>query len=297
MSNESNAQAVISYIERLLATRPEVKAFEADGIEVPFVVSGGELLQLRSLVDDYLPRPRRRKGTATFTDQTSFEQHVNRFKNEASTLWATRSSEGVELRCVLNYHPSGDALPEHGDHVGVYSCPASEEWLAWQEENATWMSQSEFASFLEDRERDIVGSDKAPDDVRAAMERLGRVIAEPLDLVALARGLRVHVRSEVQNETNLQTGECEIQFKTEHSAQRGGQTVVVPGAFVVQIPIFERGEEVQLGVLLRYRVTDGIKWRYDLYRPTKVLEDAFHQACESASKETALPLFFGTPEA
>lgn len=48
----------------------------------------------------------------------------------------------------------------------------------------------------------------------------------------------------------------------------------------------------------RYRARSGaISWCYQLYRPEKVFEHAFDEACETAQAETDLPLFMGHPEA
>lgn len=298
MNQLSENQALIDHIKAIESERPRVIATEVDGQALNLIVVDGSVIDLRKYTEPLLDRPRRRKGTANFTDQTSFEEHAKRFAGPSTTLWATYSDGVPKLISVLNYHAEKEGLPEHCDHRGVYKFPFSEEWKAWQDAERVTFNQGDFAAFLEERAQDLVAANRAPDEIKATMQRLGKVIADPLDLVKLSRGLRVNVDNEVVNAKNNSTGEVEVVFKTAHTTKdKDGGVVHVPGAFVLHIPVFQRGEFITLAAFLRYRVTgNSITWGFDLYRASAAVEEAFHEVCESAAKSTGLPLFFGAPE-
>ena len=69
------------------------------------------------------------------------------------------------------------------------------------------------------------------------------------------------------------------------------------GSMTIKI-VFRAGELYEVPVRLRYRVTgQNVKWSYELYRPEAVFDHAIEGACEAAKEKTALPLFYGSPEA
>lgn len=111
-----------------------------------------------------------------------------------------------------------------------------------------------------------------------------------------ARGLAVTVDSKVTNAVNLATGEGQLSYAEEHR-DAGGQSLKVPGALLIAVPVFRSGFAYQIPVRLRYRVKDGnVTWTLAMYRPERYFDDAFMGACERVREETALPLFVGSPE-
>lgn len=266
---------------------------------VPFVAlpEGLELKCLQPELDKLRTRPERRKGTAKLQTLDSLIDHVRRFKSESSALFANPDRNDPSLTAVLNYHEAGASSPaSFGDHRGVYRFPLSDEWTAWQRSNECKFSQEDFAAFIEDRILDVADPTKAGASVLDFCQTVGATLASPSRLMDLSRGLQVHVSAKAVQVTNLSTGEGQITYTEEHKDGAGGH-LGVPGAFLLQIPVFRGDAPYQVPVRLRYRLRDGvITWFYSLYRTDRVFEHAFVLAIQRAAEATGLPLFIGTPE-
>lgn len=275
---------------------------------------GMELQSVEGLLGANRQRPKRRRGTASFTDLDSLIAHANRFKGKDSALFAIDDRKAPQLISVINYHQAGfEGAPEFGDHRGHYHFPLSDEWLAWDGKNADPMTQGEFAAFLEDRIGDVLPPPtEAPDKSMAKgntspegergsklaelQKLLGGEWAGQSRLLELARSFKVYENSTVKNAINLQTGEVQLQFETEHKDQSGAP-LKVPNMFLIGIPVFRLGPVYRMAVRLRYRNQGGkLFWIFQLYRPEAVFDDAFKEGCAYAAKETGLPLFIGKPE-
>jgi len=71
----------------------------------------------------------------------------------------------------------------------------------------------------------------------------------------------------------------------------------MPGMFVLAIPVFKLGALYRIAARLRYRkMSSGLHFWFDLWRPDRSFDHAFREACVRAQVETNLPLFFGKPE-
>lgn len=269
---------------------------------------------VESLLASYRERPRRRRGTASFTDLDSLIAHANRFKGKDSALFAIDDRKAPQLISVINYHQAGfEAPPEFGDHRGHYHFPLSDEWKEWDGMNGALMSQGEFAAFLEDHigdvlpppteapDRSMAKGNTSPEGERGSklaelQKLLGGEWAGQSRLLELARSFKVYENSTVKNALNLQTGEVQLQFETEHKDQDGAP-LKVPNMFLIGIPVFRLGPVYRMAVRLRYRNQGGkLHWIFQLYRPEAVFDDAFKEGCAYAAKETGLPLFIGKPE-
>ncbi|MCL2777745.1 MAG: YfdQ family protein [Polyangiaceae bacterium] len=295
----TEADAVASIVERNIAKPLPLSAVGPSAI----VLSEGLRIEsMKEFFDEYLAKPERRKGTANFDDLDSFIAHAKRFADTGSAIFADRGLlRTPRLTSVIDYHWAGhekDTDPRFGGHRGIYSFPLSTEWTAWKEADGKALDQAAFASFLEDRLLDVVGDpSNASSSAKAFADALNVTFAPAWRLLELSRGLSVRVGSSVRNAQNLQTGEVQVNFVTEHQDETGGP-LKVPSAFIVAIPVFRQGDKYEIPARLRYRIKDGkISWFYELHGVDKVFDHAFREACTKAQTETNLPLFFGTPEA
>lgn len=273
--------------------------------ELLILPKGLQAHAVKPFLDEYRSHPERRQGTATLRNLESLIEHVNRFKDADSVLYALDDMAQPSLQAVLDYHKAGaDGQPRFGKHRAIYRFPISDEWKAWQDKNATGMSQAEFAEFLEDRITDVIAPPdlvNAPLDAEDPMAKLASLLggsfASPTRLMELARGLSIRAQEQVRQATNLSTGEVSIQFTSEHQDE-AGQPLKVPNLFLIAIPVFKNGPLYKVAVRLRYRLRTGqITWFYELHRTDKVFEHAFTESCQKAQADTGLPLFFGSPEA
>lgn len=299
ITQEAEAAAVARIIEKHVEPRLlDVKSTDGRSSSVLVLPTGLQPHAVEKFLEHLKKAPDRREGTAKLAELDSLIEHANRFKDSDSALWAEPSESAPKLTAVLDYHRHGaDGAPRFGRHRGVYAFPLSDEWHAWVEKNAQQMQQSAFAEFLEDRIQDIADPEGAFANAKAFAEQLGiSGFASPSRLLALSRGLSVHVDDRVTNKVDLSSGEATIHFETSHTDDEGAP-LNVPRAFLIRLPVFRAGAAYQLAVRLRYRVSGGrVMWSYEIHGVKRALDDAFREACERAKEGTGLPLFFGQPE-
>lgn len=258
-----------------------------------------------AVFDDYLERPRFRRGIARMTSVDSFIEHVNRFKDEGSAVFANDDRAGPSLQAVIDYHPEGsdDAVaPRFGKHRTIFDFPVSDEWKVWTGQTGKVMAMVEFAAFLEDHINDVLhmitGEDEISEDVREFIARTGgnMTIASPSQLFDLARNLQVNENSVVREVLNLSSGEGQVLFNAEHS-DAAGAPLKVPGLFMIGIPVFRNGPIYRLPARLRYRKKEGrILFWFDLWRTDRTFDAAFDETLVRVGVDTGLPVFRGQPE-
>lgn len=251
--------------------------------------------------DQFRANPKFRRGSAHLTKIDSLIEHVNRFKDDDSVLFAIDDRTRPSLTAVLNYHAAGaKGSPRFGDHRAHFAFPLSDEWKAWTEKDGAVFKMAEFAHFLEDRIIDVLEliaeEDSLPEDMQRFVNICGGTVASPNKLVELSRGLQVFEKASVGEAINLATGEAQISFQSEHTNSYGS-ALNVPGLFLIGIPIFKHGPIYRIAARLRYRKTpEGLFFFYELWRADRSFDHAFNEACERVQIETELPLLFGWPE-
>ena len=267
--------------------------------EVIILPEGRKAHGIKEHLDAYLTAPERRKGTANVTQLNSFIDHVNRFKDEDSVIFANNDMKNPSLTAIIDYHTSTyEGAPRFGEHRTHYKFPLSKEFTAWLDMDGSTFEQAEFAAFIEDRIADVLypSEDQIDEKLIELKDLLGGNFAGASTLVALSKNLLVTENAKVKSANNLSSGETSLIYETEHVDDTGAP-IKVPNLFLIAIPIFVGGQYYSVAVRLRYKVrVGGIKWSYNLFRVENVFEDAFQGACEEAEKATALPLFLGSDE-
>lgn len=278
-------------------------------------------VQVKSMRDEFekfRTHPRDYRGSAMLQDLDSFIGHVNRFKDGDSAIWCTVDIDRPGLQAVLDYNEARRPVvveavegergaqkdpPElpharFGKHRSVYPFPLSAEWLAWKAQNKKWMTQTDFAVFLEDRILDVIErqDDNLSPRLLEMKNLLGGNFATPSKLVELSRGMQIHQSERFKEATNLSTGETQIQYESAHQDTQG-QPLKVPNLFLIAIPIWRMGAAYQLPVRLRYRLSQGtLNWCYEISYLQESFEAAVKDAAQKAKADTGLPLFYGEPE-
>ncbi|MFZ2869627.1 DUF2303 family protein [Zavarzinia sp.] len=128
---------------------------------------------LHKLLTDNLHAPRFLREAAKLTSVTSFIGYTLRFRDEHSAIFVEDTPAAPQLKVIIDYHrpaspeigePSGDSgevqswfkpRPRHGRHTGTYGFPLSEQINEWKKVSGAKLTQSEFATFLQDRRFDI----------------------------------------------------------------------------------------------------------------------------------------------
>jgi len=261
----------------------------------------------KSVFDDYRATPKARTGTAVMTRLDSFIDHVCRFKNEDSAIFAS-DGKSPSLTAIIDYHDRqnvdgdpGPALPRFCQHRTQFQFPLSEEWAAWISNNGNRMGIVELAEFLEDRINDIIVVDEDTSlsvEMRQFIAATGAKIATPTKMMELSRGISIYENSNVTDVRNLSSGEAQISFKSDH-VDADGKPVSIPNMFMICIPVFANDTAYyRIAARLRYRkrAAEILFW-YDLWRVDKIFQTAFDESCDRVREETGLPVFIGRSEA
>lgn len=302
-----NSDGFVAEVRDLVETYVTAEVIEVtepgSGVKALAVRSGNTVTPMAaSVFDQYRTNPLRRAGTATMLSLDSLIDHVNRFKDADTVVFADDNRSAPSMTAVLDYHRAGaSGDPRFGKHRSLYAFPLSDEWKAWSKANAEVMSMADFAAFLEERIIDVLfvepGED-LPEDVQRMLDALGSgAVASPNKLMELARGLQINESAVVQEAVNLQSGEATIRFQAEHTDQNGAP-LKVPSIFLIGIPVFNNGPLYRLAARLRYRKNAGkIVFWYDLWRTDRTFDHAFTEAVQRVKIETELPVLIGKPEA
>ena len=312
---EGDVAAAIAFARDVDQSERFLLPQDDENAEVLVLPRGRRVVDLSPYRDALRTAPRRREGVAVMRDIDSFVAHVNRFKDEHSALFADPTPSAPVIVAVLDYHEDGaQGAPRFGGHRTRYAFPLSDEWLAWTKANDVKMSQSDFAAFIEEHIADVGDPASAGTSAREFAELIQAQFASASKLLELSRGMNVTVESRVSGAVNLSSGEVQMNFTEAHKdgSSANASALKVPGAFLVTIPVFKPGVQVRLLVegekpptlwrhklaaRLRYRVASGhVTWWYSLYRVQENFDAAIGELCQYAQKQTALPLFIGSPE-
>lgn len=266
--------------------------------EIPASVVHGERPALESVADlfeKWRERPARKKGTAKTTTLRSFHALTNRHKTDDSAIFAEMDWRKPGFTAVIDYHEAmNGGAPDNLGHRIAYSFPLSEEWTAWAKMDGAKMAQADFAAFLEEHIADLT----SPTEAEAIqMERdFATKCAAPSELVLLSRGLQVFVGSNVKNAVTLQSGEGQVVWEETHK-DAAGNTLKVPGMFMLSIAPFFMGEKIRVPVRLRYRAAGGsLVWFYQIYRPDVAITEQVRRDLADTEMETGLPVYEGSWE-
>ncbi|MBM1813441.1 DUF2303 family protein [Pseudosulfitobacter pseudonitzschiae] len=262
-------------------------------------------------------KPMRRTGTARLAHLQSLIDWANRFKSDNSVLYANPDQASPTLTCIADYHSAGpvsvakdgDPTASHCHHRAVYSFPLSKEWQAWMKISDQPLEKDDMGEFIEANAKDVLdptpalitldeNAAKEPWETRliqTARQIEGRY-GQLAQLLQMSRQFQVYETSNLTVSSNRDTGETSIQFLDEHKG-KDGQPIKIPNLLIIAIPVFEGGAPYRMPVRFRYRKMGGaIRFILSIYNPQRAFDAAFEVAVNTATEETALPVFMGKPE-
>ncbi|HYG70465.1 MAG TPA: DUF2303 family protein, partial [Anaeromyxobacteraceae bacterium] len=220
-----------------------------------------------------LAAPTRLRAKPTFSEMASFARYVNRFKNEATTVFADR--DRATVTAVIDFHESRE-LPSHCEHVATFVGKLSEAWKAWIGANRAKMNQVDFAEFIEANAADVI-------------EPSGAALLE------VASNLEVNRSVRFKSGIRLHDGRTNLVFEETTSGPGAKGEVAIPAKIVLAIAPFQGGDPYKVEARLRYRITDDGKvvfW-YDLVRPDVVLRAAFDALVKTFAEAASLDVHHG----
>ena len=294
---KSEVQAAIDALDTHLEAQHRI-THEGE-IPIAVVPAGAKLEVLTNVLatqDERAAAPRARRGTANHLELTSFNAHVNRFKDGDSVVFADPTKGS--LVAVFDYHRAGPppktgggvdgegpGAARWGRHRATYSCPHSKEWKLWVEHNEEEMTQDEFGDFIDANMKDLVTPD--------ANGAINTDFASPTTILTAARKLTIVLEGQYKREFNETTGETNLICQTTH----GPNSTKIPRAFGIGIPVYEGGDRWVVEVRVRFSLNGGHpKFLYSLHEIDRIEREAFLEVRTKVAKETSLPVFVGAPE-
>jgi uncharacterized protein YfdQ (DUF2303 family) len=205
-------------------------------------------------MEGYLPMPVMRRADVTVHDALSFGAYLNRFKEDATLIFADRVARA--FTGVIDYHEPGvDGLARWGRHRVSLPLRHTPSWMTWENANKKALGQVAFSQFLEDNIPDIA-------------EPAGATIME------IARSFEVKKSVSFKSQIRADNGSHNFTFNEEVTGTSRG--VVVPPTFVLGLRPFEGSTVYRIEARLRYRNDDGkLSLWFDLIRAQDVLDTAF----------------------
>lgn len=252
-------------------------------------------------VDDHgnrTAKPLRIVQGVTVETEASLIDYVRDFKTAGSRMFAAISTNTIVA--VLDFHegrttatldmmnddektnvtdpaanPDFGGAPDFGQHTATLKLPYSEEWGVWTLASGSMKSQVDFARFIQENAPDI--SDPQAADV--------------LDVVRDLRGSRQVKFTGVVN-MNSNNDSFEYEDKTHVGAK---DTLEIPDAFTLSIPVFFGGPKVKVQAQLRHEVNDEgrLKLGVKLLRAESIRQAAFMDVVENAGSESGVPVVYG----
>jgi uncharacterized protein YfdQ (DUF2303 family) len=199
--------------------------------------------------------PVRPRGMATIYDAPNFVDYVKRLCDDDTTVWGHEATSS--FTAVFNDHNGPDA--GWRDHKAVLQLQNDPEWDAFARRSGQYMSQIEFAEFLQDYAPLVVEPDGAT-------------------LLEVSMNFRAHRKAEFESAVDLETGDVSFSYTEQSPAPRPSKSgqIEVPREFTVSLSPYLGLPTVTLTARLQVRRQKaGLKIGFRLVRPDLVRRDAF----------------------
>jgi hypothetical protein len=276
------AEAIQSVLQRLDSTPKGVDLQDGrQGVIIP----AGHKLEMIAPITPVLPG--RVAATVLVHDQASFIAYINRYKTEATQLFAEPgflSGGSAKMQAILDYHRAATngemkdkdnkkvTQANHTAHVANFVPRYSDAWMRWQAASKQPMEQAELAEFIEENRADI--------DTPSA--------AEMLDIV---RSFKVKKDTEYDSVTYQPDGGVKLHYS--EKVQQQGSTVF-PEKLHIGIPVYFRGDAFKIGVFTRFKLGGGkLKFQLKLDRDDLVEDVAFGDMIAKVSEAVGIGAYLG----
>lgn len=273
-----DAQAIVIQMEEMAGNA--VRLESQNGVPLQIVKDGYQVKEREEL----LPRPLRREGTTVLLDLPSFNEYFNRFKSDASLIYADTSGFPNTIPTfsgVFNANESGPSgLAGWADHKCQYQPTFSVEWNRWMKNNKASLTQDAFLEHLSDNLPVVI--------VPAANE-----------VLALVENLRGSVDVRFDKAVNLFNGKMKLHYSEDVKLTGGNATtkeadMEVPSELICAIAPFEFGDIYQVRNRIRYRVQNRqLFFSYEVMDAHKILMDAVNSMITKVKEATSQSVFNG----
>lgn len=243
--------------------------------DTPFAIVP-EGMEAKSL-EAMMSKPARIRSHVKVYDTAGFITYFNRFKSEASAIYAT--VEPARFSGVIDANDVN--MPAWQSHTLGYECPLSKEWKEWSKSNGAVKSQASFSEFIENNMPDIVSTN--PNEPTGA------------EMLQIATSFQAKTSVNFASGARLDNGQVELTYVEDIKGTAGPKgTIKVPERFFIAVPVFEGGAPYKVEAKFRYRIKDGVltMW-YDLIRPHKTHEAAHKDIWLEIAEKTGVIIING----
>lgn len=251
---------------------------EHGGIAYCTIPAGYKLQDLESL----LPFPTRKRAEVSITETNSFITYTKKHGSlDDCMIYADIDTEASKFNLVAIINDHGDDQPKWRDFRANYAPKLSVEWARWIGKNRQTMSQTDFATWLEDNLADVANVANMPSGA---------------DILAMALGFEANADKRLRSKINLQNGGVQFEF-VEDETKETRTSMKVFERFTLGLPVFDGSSSAYpLEARLKYRENGGaLKFWYELIRPDRVFKTAVNDELTRIKEATGFTVIHGKP--
>lgn len=230
-----------------------------------------------------LPKPRRKSAKVRLSDVQSFVAYANAHAMNHTTIWIdadhSNSHGKIDFIAIINDLGQDECDSAWRDHIALYSPKISEEWKRWIGADKKPMTQSEFATFIEDNLPDIAGGEGFPSGT---------------DMLRMAIDFEAKQDMRFKSAFRLQSGGVDLAF-VQQEDNGTIEKMKLFDRFAIGVPVFCGEDAYRVEARLRYRVRDGkLSFWYEIIRPDRVMEAAANALVDKVSS-SGIEILHGKP--
>lgn len=250
----------------------------SDGVPFAIVPEGYEAKGLEKM----LPAPIRKRAAVTTSDATGFIDYLNKHSDaDHSLIYAQIDSEKNICKLVAVIDDHGGTIPQWREHTCAFEPKQAVEWSRWLGKNKAVMSQTDFATWLEDNLPDVATVPGFPTGT---------------EILAMALGFEANAEKRLRSKINLQNGGVQFEF-VEDEDKDTRTSMKVFERFTLGLPVFDGSASAYpLEARLKYREKSGtLSFWYELIRPDRVFKTAVTDELANIKSGTSLNIIAGVP--
>ena len=244
-----------------------------------FAVPHGTKVETIDL-EKFQAHPRRKTGTATFSEAASFAAYIATHAIDGTTAWSKFNPQNNELSFSAVLDENSKEAPAWRGHRAAFTPDMSSEWKTWVGRNGKPFSQVEFAEFIEANAADIVPIDGTPSD---------------LEMLQMATNFIANEDRQLKSAVRLQSGGVNLSYIADVDAGTA-DVMKLFDKFTIGIPAFQDGAAYPIVARLKYRLSQGkVTFFYELIRLDRVHRTAaLGQIATLRESLGAVPLLMGS---
>lgn len=260
-----------------ISLQPKLQYANPDGCgpQIPYVIlqsdDGQAVVPLPELVRK---APDRIRAVAAFRDVTAFSEYVLKYKTADAVIMAKTDVKGAKFTALLDYHGVGKPSPV--THLAVLDLTSTPEWEVWTKSENKEFSQTDFALFVEENQRDITAPTGA-------------------EMLEMAKSLQATQGVEFKSRIYLQNGDQAFTYDVNTAATAGlDGKMIIPSTFMLRLSPFVGCPEQAFECRFRYQLRrPTIVMGYVILRKVQEVVRLVKACSDIVAESTGLPVWEG----